>query len=110
MPLPLTVKTLTLTVAAGGTGEDSWTTEKDITLKKIVIAGRGGADLTNVVLYIEIAGEVLTKPIANAALFAYDSRENPELNLALKSGSKIYVKAENKGSSDVTIDIMFIYS
>lgn len=100
-------KTIELTIAAGGTAEDSWTPETDVRIKKVYVIGQGTVDLTQVDLYIEVAGETKTKALVPAKIFDPSIPVHPDIDWTITSGSKIYIKATNNSSSSYTIRIVF---
>jgi len=53
-----TFKTIELgAIAAGAAAEDTWTPERDITIKKIMINERSGAAVNAVKIYLSLAGQ-----------------------------------------------------
>ena len=100
-------KTISMSVSASGTNEDSWTPETDVRISKIYVIGQGSVDLSQVDLYIEVAGDVKTKALVPAEIFSADNPTLPMLDWSITKGSKIYVKATNNSSSDYTIRIVF---
>lgn len=107
MPLEY-IKTLELTVPAGGSAEDTWTPDADVHIKRMYVIGKGVSDLSNIELYIKVAEDVITRPQVLAELFKPSNQYVPEIDRDVPKGSKIYVKAENGGTSDVTIQVIFV--
>ena len=63
-----TFKTIELgAIAAGADNEDTWTPERDITIKKIMINERSGAAVNAVKIYLSLAGQTYTKPFVPAS-------------------------------------------
>ena len=100
-------KTLEFSVSAGGSAEDSWTPETDVRISKIYVFGQGTVDLTQVDLYLEVAGETKTKALVPAKLFDPSNQQHPTLDWMISKGSKIYIKVTNNSSSAYTIRIVF---
>jgi len=108
--MPTTFKTIELgSIAAGADKEDTWTPERDITIKKIMINERSGAAVNAVKIYISLAGQTYTKPFVPASAIGSNLEYCWKPNQPVAKGTEIYVKAENAGSSAVNIDIVFEY-
>ena len=108
--MPTTFKTIELgSIAAGADKEDTWTPERDITIKKIMINERSGAAVNAVKIYLSLAGQTYTKPFVPASAIGSNLEYCWKPNQPVAKGTEIYVKAENAGSSAVNIDIVFEY-
>ena len=108
--MPTTFKTIELgSIAAGSSAEDTWTPERDITIKKVIINERGGGTVNAVKIYLSFAGQTYTKPFVPASAIGTSIEYCWKPNLAVAKGTEIYIKAENAGSSDVNIDVVFEY-
>ena len=108
--MPTTFKTIELgSIAAGADKEDTWTPERDIMIKKVIINERGGGAVNAVKIYLSFAGQTYTKPFVPASAIGASIEYCWKPNLAVAKGTEIYVKAENAGSSAVNIDIVFEY-
>lgn len=108
--MPSIFKTIELgSIAAGASAEDTWTPEKDITIKKVLINERSGASVNAVKIYLSLAGQTYTKPFVPASVIGTSPEYCWKPNLAVAKGTEIYVKAENTGASAVNIDIVFEY-
>jgi len=105
-----TFKTLELgTIAAGGSEEATWTPERDIVIKKVLINERTGAAVNALKTYISFAGQTYTKPFVPASAIGTDLQYCWTPNQPIAKGTEIYVKIENAGSSAVTVDVVFEY-
>ncbi|RLF79220.1 hypothetical protein DRN44_09255 [Thermococci archaeon] len=105
-----TFKTIELgAIAAGADNEDTWTPERDITIKKIMINERSGAAVNAVKIYLSLAGQTYTKPFVPASAIGSNLEYCWKPNQPVAKGTEIYVKAENAGASEVNIDIVFEY-
>ena len=103
-------KTLNLgTIAANGNAKDSWTPERDIVIRKVMVNEKNGGQLNAVRITITIAGQTLTKPYVPASVVG----NNPEYcwkpNMNVSKGSEIEVAAENTGSASVDLEVVFEY-
>ena len=108
--MPSVFKTIALgSIAAGSSAEDTWTPERDITIKKILINERSGSAVNAVKIYLSFAGQTYTKSFVPASAIGTSIEYCWKPNLAVAKGTEIYVKAENAGSSAVNIDIVFEY-
>ena len=105
-----TFKTIALgSIAAGSSAEDTWTPEKDVTIKKVLINERSGNAVNAVKVYISFAGQTYTKPFVPASAIGTNLEYCWKPNQPIAKGTEIYVKAENAGSSAVNLDIVFEY-
>lgn len=103
-------KTLELgTIAAGGSAEETWTPERDIIIRKVIVNERTGASVNAVKIYIEIAGQTYTKQFVPASVIGTNVEYCWKPDLKIPKGAEIYIKAENAGSSSVTLDVVFEY-
>jgi len=100
-------KTISLSVPASGSDEDSWTSETDVRISKIYAIPQGSVDLSKIDLYIEIAGNTKTKALVPAELFDPNNPMVPTVDWNISKGSKIYVKATDNTGSASTLRIVF---
>jgi len=94
------------TIAAGASKDTSITFSEDVVIHKIMLNERTGTGLEAAQVYIEIAGNAITRDFAPAYLFDVDGRNVPVMDMPLGRGGKIYVKVANSGSSDINVDVV----
>lgn len=105
-----TFKTLnTGSIADGSYEEVEWTPDRNITIKKMMLNERGGADLNNVQVYISIADVPYTRDYVPATAIGTNLEYCWKPNLAVSKGAKIYVKVVNNTGSSIDVDIVFEY-
>ena len=96
-------------VGAGNYGEDDWTPERDIIIKKVMANERTGAALNAAQLYLSIANVPYTKTYVPMSVIG----NNPEYcwkpELKVPKGARIYAKIYNAGSSDIVPELIFEY-
>jgi len=91
-------------IADGGTYEDDWTPETDITIKRIHIQRKDGVSLTDSTFYFKIAETVYTHEVVPATVLGPDKLTSPELNIAVVA--KATVAFTFKNLEGASIDIM----
>lgn len=96
-------------ISAGSYAEVEWTPDRDITIKKMILNERSGADLNNVQLYISIADVPYTKDYVPATAIGTDLRRCWTPELKVSKGSQIYVKVTNSTTSAINVDVVFEY-
>jgi hypothetical protein len=96
-------------IPAGSYKEDSWTPDRDITLRKLVLVERSDKSLSNVQFYLTIADEHYTKEYAPAAVIGQNLQYCWAPDLLVKQGSKIYFKIVNSRADTVNVDVVFLY-
>jgi hypothetical protein len=72
----------------GGTYEDYFRPEEAVTIKRIFIRSKDGAELTKSTFWCQTPKVVLTRPYIPAGLLTPDILGNPELNLPLAAAEK----------------------
>jgi len=104
-------KTIELgTISAGGTATGEWTPEADITIHKIIVSERGNSHLRDVYFTIKVADRPITLDVIPAEILGtnFEYCYKPEVDVA--KGTKIWIKAENRGTSDKTVDVIIEFS
>jgi hypothetical protein len=96
-------------INAGSYAELTWTPDKDITIKAVLVNERSDKSLANVQAYMTIADVPYTKDFVPASAIGQDLEYCWKPSLDVKSGAKIYVKFTNSRSDSVNIDIVFMY-
>ncbi len=107
MPLKYLVTRSIGTIAAGGTGEDTWTPDEDVHIKRIYIVERSDQSLSNVDAYVKIGEDVLTKPSAPASLFGQDKVYAIDVDRDVPKGMTVYVKLQNNLSSSINVVVVY---
>lgn len=108
--MPTYFKTLnTGSISAGSYAEKEWTPDRDITIKKVLLNERGGADLNNVQLYISIADVPYTKDFVPGPAIGTSIQHCWKPDLKVSKGSQVYVKVTNSTASSINVDIVFEY-
>lgn len=97
------------TISSGSYAEISWTPDRDITIKKMLLIERSDKSLSNVQVYISIADVPYTKDFVPGSAIGCDLEYCWKPNLAVRKGAKIYVKITNSRSDSVNIDVVFEY-
>jgi len=96
-------------IGAGNYGEDDWTPERDIIIKKVMANERTGAALNAAQLFLSIADVPYTKTYVPMSVIG----NNPEYcwkpELKVPKGARIYAKVFNAGSSDVVPELILEY-
>jgi len=76
-------------LADGAKYEDSWTTDRDLVIKRILIKNKDGSALTKSTFYFKIVEAVYTHPIVPAAILGPDNFMAPVLDIPFKNGEKL---------------------
>jgi hypothetical protein len=101
-------KTLSITnVAAGGSGEVKWTTDRDLTVRKLMAIERSDKSLSNVQVYIAFAGTPYTKDFIPGSAIGSNPEYCYKPNLSLPKGTEVYIKLTNSRSDSVSVDFVF---
>jgi len=100
------IKTITISVSAGGTAEDYWTPNRDVVVSRICITERSGASLENVHIQPLLAGQILADPSFPCAVAGYPYNRGIPFNVRVPKGTELRFKVTNNTTSDVTIDIV----
>jgi len=96
-------------IADGGYKEVTWTPDRNITLKKMLLVERNDRSLSNVQVYISLADVPYTKDFVPGSVIGSDTEYCWKPDLALGSGTKIYVKIENHTGQTINVDVVFEY-
>jgi len=99
-------KTISVSAAAGSTGEGEFRPNRDIKIGKIMATERSAANLENVFAYIEIVGKIVTKEPIPVACLGCDYETALPIDRDLPAGQAFYVKITNKLTTDVTVDVV----
>jgi len=99
-------KTISISVAAGTTGEGKFKPPIDVKIGKIMATERAAANLENVFGYIEIAGKVFTKEPMPLACFGCDYETALPVEKDLPSGQLFYIKITNNLTTGINVDIV----
>ena len=95
------------TISAAGTYEKEFSPAEDWHVKHIFISDRSAQQLSDVLIYLKVGGEVLTQDYAPAHLFGSDILVALDIDRDFPKGTSIYFKFENKKSTSVDLDICF---
>ena len=96
-------------IANGSSDEETWTPNRDITIKKMMLIERSDVSLSNAQVYITIAGEVYTKDFVPGSVIGADPEYCWKPDLKVSKGAEIYVKVTNNTGSSINCDIVFEY-
>jgi len=103
-------KTLnTGSIANGDYAEKTWTPDRDITIKKMVLVERSDISLSGAQVYISIADVPYTKDFVPGSVIGQDLEYCWKPDLRVSKGSEIYVKITNNTGSTINVDIVFEY-
>jgi len=100
---------LSKTVGAGASQDTYISPEKAITIKRIIVNERSGADLYNVFLEIKIQGDPITKQDIPAWILNQPWNRTVPLEFSLGKGVKLEFSITNNTASSIDIDIIVIY-
>ena len=96
-------------IANGSSDEETWTPDRDITIKKMMLTERDGQALDGAQVYISIAGNVYTKDFVPGSVIGQDPEYCWKPDLKVPKGAEIYVKVTNKTGAAIDCDIVFEY-
>ena len=96
-------------ISAGGYADFKQAEEIDLVLKKIVIVEASGASVENVTFTLFVGDKPLVYPNVSAAVFAPDSKANPDMNVEVKAGTYVSGRVTNNTGSAVRLYIHLIY-
>jgi len=94
------------TIGGGNSAQTSITFHEDIVVHRIMLNERKGVGLEAAQVFIEIAGNAITRDFAPAYLFGVNSRNVPVMDIPLDRGGKIFVKVTNSGTSEIDVDVV----
>ena len=97
------------TISAGGQETETFSPERNIHVKRIIVNERGGASLTNVFISMDIQGTPITKQPVPASLFNVPWNQLPPLEFDLPKGVKLNFTVKNNTASDINVDIILAY-
>jgi hypothetical protein len=86
-------------VAAGATGEQSWTSDGDYTIHRIYLVEKTGASINAVEVTIRLDGTLLSRDYVPAAILGVAHVNNPVIDVSIKNGQKITFGVKNNESA-----------
>lgn len=94
-------------IADGGTYEDYWWLDEDVTIKRVFIRSKDGTELAKSTFWFEFPGRVFARPIVPAATLGEDVLVTPVLDIKGKSGDKLSWTFKNLEGATKSIFITF---
>ena len=96
-------------ITSGSYKELTWTPDRDITIKKLLIVERDDKSLANVQTFISIADIPYTKDFVPGSIIGQDTEYCWKPELPVKKGAKIYTKLTNSSANTINCDEVFEY-
>ena len=101
-------KTISMTVSATTTSEETWSPEAKYTIKNLMVNERSGTSLNNVHLQILIAGTPIMRDSIPLANVGDTINKALPIERTVPSGTEVRFKVTNNLSSAVTIDLVLV--
>jgi len=96
-------------IGAGNYGEDDWTPETDVIIKKVMANEREGNPLNAAQLFLSIADVPYTKTYVPMSVIGNTPEYCWKPELRVSKGARIYAKVYNAGSSAITPELIIEY-